>query len=152
MGEPCCLCASDNTGPAARTPHGICPDCACTTCRGFRRFDDRGFLCSGSWPSLFFEDCAACGGAGTRSTQAASAFAGEVSDGTVTALAWWVFQTPGSVAYVPAASEQKARSALATHCYKDAPVDSWPLIATRVCSRAVLHAAAATDNRKDETR
>ena len=71
---------------------------------------------------------------------------------TTIALAWWAFQTPGSVAYVPAASKQKVRSVLATHSYKGAPVDSWPLIATRVCSRAALHAAAATDNRKDETR
>lgn len=66
MKEPCCMCGSQETGPLAKTPHGICEACACEKCRGFRRYDDRGFLYTGSWPSLFFADCGDCKGEGLR--------------------------------------------------------------------------------------
>lgn len=56
--------------------------------------------------------------------------------------AWWVFRLPESTAYVPASTELRARSVLAIHCYKDAPVDSWPLIGTRATSRDALHKGA----------
>ncbi len=51
---------------------------------------------------------------------------------------WWVFQTPCAVVYVPAPTEQRARSVLAAHCYTNAPVDAWPLISTRVASRHAI--------------
>ena len=68
--EPCEFCPAGTSGPVARTPFGICEACACSECRGFRKRDDRGFLYTGSWPSLFFTDCVACKGEGTRSGQA----------------------------------------------------------------------------------
>jgi len=52
--------------------------------------------------------------------------------------AWWVFLAPGGKAYVPAATEQLARSVLASNCYPGAPVDSWPLEGTRFTSRFAL--------------
>ncbi len=52
--------------------------------------------------------------------------------------AWWVFQTPSSVAYVPALTEQRARSVMAANAYPNAPVDAWPLVGTRVTSREAL--------------
>lgn len=52
--------------------------------------------------------------------------------------AWWVFQLPGSIAYVPAGSEEAARAVLRKTSYQGAPVDSWPLISTRVTSREAL--------------
>ncbi len=67
--EPCEFCNSPLTGPIAQTPHGICEACACSKCRGFRRYDDRGFLYTGSWPSLFFADCEGCNAEGTRAAQ-----------------------------------------------------------------------------------
>lgn len=51
---------------------------------------------------------------------------------------WWVFRMPESTVSVPAPTEQRARSALAANSYRNAPVDSWPLIATRVTSRQAL--------------
>ena len=65
---PCIDCGSYDTGPLARTPHGICELCACASCRGFRRYDDRGFLYTGTWPSLVFTDCSTCKGEGRRVT------------------------------------------------------------------------------------
>jgi hypothetical protein len=44
---------------------------------------------------------------------------------------WWVFQLPEAVAFVPAATEQKARNVLDATSYRGAPVDSWPCIGSR---------------------
>lgn len=66
MGEPCVKCESPATGQEVCTPIGICLTCACENCRGFRQFDDRGFLYSGNWPTLFFTDCLECKGTGLR--------------------------------------------------------------------------------------
>ncbi len=52
--------------------------------------------------------------------------------------AWWVFRMPEATVYVPAQTEAKARNALASNSYKGAPVDSWPLKWTRICSRQAL--------------
>ena len=71
MGDPCVFCPSTTTGPDAGTPHGICRNCACTECRGFQWFDDRGFLCTGQ-PFLTKTRCPACGANGTRTSQAAT--------------------------------------------------------------------------------
>lgn len=54
---------------------------------------------------------------------------------------WFVFRLPAATAYVPAATEQTARSALAATCYPNAPVDTWPLVETRVTSRQALAAS-----------
>lgn len=72
MGEPCCFCASTDTGVESGTPIGICVDCACPTCRGFRRFDDRGFVVVNQ-PFLSATDCGECGGKGTRVADAPDA-------------------------------------------------------------------------------
>lgn len=56
--------------------------------------------------------------------------------------AWWAFQPPwGAVFYVPAVSEDAARAILADTCYRGAPVRTWPLVSTRVCSRLALAAS-----------
>lgn len=52
--------------------------------------------------------------------------------------AWWVFRLPNATAHVPAASEPEARAVLRRTAYEKAPVESWPLVATRVCSRQAL--------------
>lgn len=54
---------------------------------------------------------------------------------------WWVFRMPECTVYVPARSELDARAALLRDCYKGAPVHTWPLISTRVCSRQALTAS-----------
>jgi DnaJ-class molecular chaperone len=69
MSEPRCLCESTATGPDAGTPIGICVECACEKCRGFRAFDERGFLLVNQ-PFLFSTPCPTCNGDGTRSAKA----------------------------------------------------------------------------------
>lgn len=64
MSEACDFCGSYETGPSHDTPHGICAKCACPTCRGFRVFDDRGFLFKGQ-PCFSTKDCDECAGEGT---------------------------------------------------------------------------------------
>ncbi len=51
---------------------------------------------------------------------------------------FFVFRLPGSVAYVPALTEESARSALARNCYKGAPVKDWPCIRAILTSRRHL--------------
>lgn len=51
---------------------------------------------------------------------------------------WWVFQLPAATSYVPARSEAEARDSLRRTAYEKAPIETWPLVATRVCSRQAL--------------
>ncbi len=55
--------------------------------------------------------------------------------------AWWVFALPAALVYVPAASEESARRKVVATCYDGAPVERWPLVRTRVCSRERLVAS-----------
>lgn len=66
--EPCEFCKAPATGPEYSTPHGICASCACTKCRGFRWWDDRGFVVVGQ-PFLDKTSCTQCGGEGTREAE-----------------------------------------------------------------------------------
>lgn len=66
MSEPCVFCGSEDTGPDSRTPHGICRGCACPKCRGFKAYDDRGFLCTGQ-PYFTSTPCPTCKGTGRPS-------------------------------------------------------------------------------------
>ncbi len=52
--------------------------------------------------------------------------------------AWWGFQMPCSLVYVPAESEAEARGVLAHHCYQGAPVGSFALVRTRVGTREAI--------------
>ncbi len=57
----------------------------------------------------------------------------------LTERAWWVYEMPDeSIVYVPAPSEGEARNQMRATHYKDAPVDSYPFIASRWTSRAAL--------------
>ena len=67
--EPCEFCPEGASGPKQGTPYGICEACACAKCRGFRQYDDRGFLCTGQ-PFLTATDCPDCKGSGMRVTPA----------------------------------------------------------------------------------
>ena len=54
-------------------------------------------------------------------------------------IPWWVFELPyGTIAYVPAASQESARRKLANTCYKDAPVNLWACLGSRYASREAL--------------
>ena len=54
-------------------------------------------------------------------------------------IPWFVFEMPfGTIAFVHGASEPIARSVLRSNCYKDAPVEDWPVLMTRFCSREAL--------------
>lgn len=53
---------------------------------------------------------------------------------------WWAFALPESIAWVPAFSEAGAREVLTRNSYQGAPVYAWPLVATRVTTRAALAA------------
>lgn len=50
----------------------------------------------------------------------------------MTLTTWWIFKMPECTVYVPATSEADARIRLRAHCYKGAPVDSWPFLGTRL--------------------
>lgn len=55
---------------------------------------------------------------------------------------WFVFRLSDiATAYVPAETEEQARANLVRSSYKGAPVESWPLIGTRFCSRQALTAS-----------
>jgi len=57
----------------------------------------------------------------------------------LTERAWWVFALPGgTLAHVPASTEHEAREALAETCYRGAPIEAWPFVASRWMSRAAL--------------
>ena len=55
--------------------------------------------------------------------------------------AWWVFQLPASTCYVPASSEEEARTALVAFVCKELREEAktWPMVSTRWCSRERLH-------------
>lgn len=67
--DPCCFCGTE-TPRLLQVPAGICESCACSVCRGFRRYDDRGFLYTGTWPALSFTPCTFCEGEGTKEAEA----------------------------------------------------------------------------------
>lgn len=46
-----------------------------------------------------------------------------------------------ATAYVPAETEEQARAIMRRNSYPGAPVDAWPLIGTRFCSRQALTAS-----------
>lgn len=52
--------------------------------------------------------------------------------------AWFVFRLPEATRYVPAGTEAQARSQMRVNSYENAPIDTWPLIGTRFCSREAL--------------
>jgi hypothetical protein len=55
---------------------------------------------------------------------------------------WFVFRLSDiATAYVPADSEEQARANMRRNSYDVAPVDAWPLIGTRFCSRQALTAS-----------
>ena len=55
---------------------------------------------------------------------------------------WFVFRlSDEATAYVPAETEEQARDIMRRTSYPGAPIDSWPLVATRFCSRNALRAS-----------
>ncbi len=80
---PCMFCHRDS-GINVQTPVGICPACACSKCRGWRRFDDRGVLDDyPRVPAFDFHDCKACGGEGTRMAEMDMVGVSSVTSATV---------------------------------------------------------------------
>lgn len=53
---------------------------------------------------------------------------------------WWLFELPGSFAYVPGDTEGHARRALAQNCYPNAPVASWRCLGYRKGARTAIAA------------
>lgn len=51
---------------------------------------------------------------------------------------WFAFQLPGGVSYAPGATEERARNVVRKNSYENAPVDSWPCVGSRFCSREAL--------------
>jgi hypothetical protein len=52
--------------------------------------------------------------------------------------AWFVFRLPEATSYAPGDTEDEARAVVRRNSYDKAPVDSWPCIGSRFCSREAL--------------
>jgi hypothetical protein len=51
---------------------------------------------------------------------------------------WFCFQLPDAISFAPGATEDDARDVMRKNSYAGAPVDSWPCLGSRFCSREAL--------------